>query len=301
MKFRLLTLFLTLGLMLNTSSYSQQQQQAPRRESNQLSGRGYRPGIDPNIDMYIRDWRDSMPQKSHGSIVERTILTRGNGDPLNPIIPGAVFKYTNRFSYATLDAWASTEPTTLKGEQEIMYIVSGNGVVKWGNKSSDLYTGICLLVPADCEFTITNKGDEPIKMYLVNEPIPEGFRPNEDILVRDENKIQVASTTGHWVHIVKYLFETQDGLGTLERVLTVALDPMTIAHPHSHGEGTEEVWTGLKGESIAFIGTQIRMQPEGIGYMVPPNNQTPHSNINAGSEQIKMFYFARYRDHEVRK
>lgn len=121
------------------------------------------------------------------------------------------------------------------------------------------------------------------------------------MLVRDEKTIPIDSTTGHWVHIVKYLFQTPDGLGTLERILTCAFDPMTIGDQHSHGEGVEEVWTAITGTSLAFMGRQLRKQPPGTGYMIPPDGKTTHSNLNPGDEQIKIFYFARYKDHEPRK
>jgi len=266
--------------------------------SQTLDGKPYRVGIDPNIDMFIGNWQESMPQKTHGSLIERAVLTKG--DPLNPPTKGAGLKYINRFTYATLDAHASTTPVTLKGEQEIFYITSGTGTITAGKKTSGLYEGICILMPANLEFSMTNTGDEPITMYLVSEPIPEGFRPNKDMLVKDENTLPVQSTTGHWCHIVKNFFETDAGLGTLERVLTVCFDPMTIGHPHSHGEGCEEVWTAVKGTSLAFIGKQIRNQPPGTAYMIPPDGNTPHANINNTNEQIKIFYFARYKDHDVR-
>lgn len=264
-----------------------------------LSGRAYTPGVDANIDMYIGSWKESMPKHTHGSLVERDILTKG--DPINPPTKGAVLKYINRFTYATLDAHASTTPTTLKSEQEIFYILSGKGVIKAGGKTAELYEGIAVLMPAELEFTMTNTDDEQMTMYLINEPIPEGFRPNENMLVKDENTTPVGSSTGHWCHIVKGLFSTQSGLGTLESVITVAFDPMTIGHPHSHAEGVEEVWTAIKGTSIAFLGKQIRMQSPGTAYMIPSDGNTPHANINESNKQIKMFYFARYRDHDVRK
>ena len=84
-------------------------------------------------------------------------------------------------------------------------------------------------------------------------------------------------------------------------MLTVSLDPMTIAHPHSHAPGCEEVWTMATGTSIAWIGKQIREQTVGTGYMIPPDGLTPHANINTTDTPIKIFYFARYKDHEVRK
>jgi len=264
-----------------------------------LDGSAYTPGKDPDIDMYLSSWKNSMPRHTHGSLVERDILTRGA--PLNPPRKGAVLKYINHFSFATLDAHDSTQPTTLKGQQEIIYINSGKGTIKSGKKTDDLHNGICLLIPANLEFTITNTSDEPLTMYLINEPIPKGFRPNKEILVRDENKQPITSTGGHWIHIVKGLFSTNDGLGTLESVITVAFDPMTIGHPHSHVEGCEEAWTQLDGTSLAFIGKQIRWQEPGMGYMIPPDGNTPHSNINISKQQVKMFYFARYREHEVRK
>ncbi len=264
-----------------------------------LDGNPYTPGKDPNIDMFIGSWKDSMPFHTHGSLVERNILTKG--DPIKPPTQGAVLKYINRFTHATLNAHASTQPTTLKGEQEVLYILSGKGTMKARQKTADLYPGIAVLVPTDCEFTMACTGDEPLTMYLISEPVPSGFRPNKDILVKDENATPISSTNGHWCHIVKGLFGTNDGLGTLESVITVALDPMTIAHPHSHVEGCEEVWTAINGESIAFLGKQIRLQSPGTGYMIPSDGNTPHANINTGKEQIKLFYFARYRDHEVRK
>jgi mannose-6-phosphate isomerase-like protein (cupin superfamily) len=263
-----------------------------------LDGRPYDPDRDPDIDMFIGNWRESMPRHTHGSLIERDILTQG--DNMNPPRKGAALEFVNRFVHATLDAGMQTQPTTLDGEQEIIYIISGEGMLCAPKKCHKLYANIAVLIPAGLEFTMKSTGDTPLTMYLINEPIPEGFRPNDDIVLRDENVMPVDSYDGHWAHIVKYLFETNDGLGTLERILTVSIDPMQIAHPHSHNEGTEEVWTGLRGTSVAWIGREIRMHGPGTAYMIPPDGNTAHANINNGTERITMFYFARYQDHEVR-
>ena len=264
-----------------------------------LDGSPYTPGKDPDIDLYMVNWKDSAPKKTYGALTEQAIFTKG--DPMKPPARGAVLKYSNRFSHAVLEPKATTGPATLKGEQEVYYILSGKGAIKTGKKNVDLYEGICILMPANLTFTMTNSGSEPLTMYLVNEPIPQGFRPNEDILVKDENTIPITSTNGHWCHIVKGLFSAADGFGTLEAVLTVSLDPMTISHPHSHDPGCEEVWTEISGTSIAFIGKQIRMQQVGTGYMIPPNGNTPHCNINTSDKPVKFFYYGRHKDHEVRK
>ena len=125
-----------------------------------LDGSPYTPGKDANIDLYFGSWIDSEPYTTHGTLVERDILTQG--DPLNPPAKGAVLLYVNRFTHATLDAGVRTEPVTLDGEQEILYILSGDGRMKARREMQDLYTGICILVPAGCEFSMENTGSETI-------------------------------------------------------------------------------------------------------------------------------------------
>ena len=98
-----------------------------------LDGKPYDPAVDPDIDMFMGNWKDSMPRHSHGSLIERDILTQG--DNMKPTSKGAVLKYTNRYVYATLEANAYTTPTTLKGEQEIFYFLSGKGTIKAGEKA----------------------------------------------------------------------------------------------------------------------------------------------------------------------
>ncbi|MFC1692010.1 cupin domain-containing protein [Candidatus Latescibacterota bacterium] len=264
-----------------------------------LDGSPYTPGKDANIDMFIGSWKDSMPRHSHGSLVERDILTKGNA--LNPTQKGAVLEYVNRFVYATLDTHAMTTPTTLDGEQEIFYIISGKGTISAGKETADLYSGIAVLMPAHLEFTMKNTGDVPLTMYLVSEPYPEGFRLNKEMLIVDENTRPIGNSQAHWVGITKGLFGTNDGLGTLQSILTCSFSPMTMFHPHSHAKGCEEVWTAVNGDIYAFLGKQIRLQPPGTAYMIPPDGKTPHANFNVSDNLLKMFYFARYSDRPVRK
>ena len=137
-----------------------------------------------------------------------------------------------------------------------------------GGQTAELYRNIAVLMPANLEFTLKNTGDQPLAMYVINEPTPPGFRPNSAMLVRDENKLPITSTTGLWGHIVKTLFVTADGLGTLQSVLTVTLDPLTIGKPHlvDHAD-IEEVWTALYGTSLAFVGNALAQADSGHGVL----------------------------------
>ena len=253
------------------------------------------------LDLYFSDWHSASPRTVRGALELRDIFTRGN--PQAPTQKGAVLRFINSYSYATLAPGASTKPARLDGQQEIYFIASGRGVASAGGHSDELSPNIAILVPANLEFTLKNTGDRPLTMYVINEPVPEGFRPNSAILVKDENKIPISSSDGHWAHIVKTLFVTDDGLGTLQSVLTVTIDPLTMGKPHlvDHDD-IEEVWSALDGTSLAFVGNQLRKQNPGMAFYHIPDNKTPHTNINQNEDsQVRFLYFARYHPHETRK
>jgi mannose-6-phosphate isomerase-like protein (cupin superfamily) len=253
------------------------------------------------IDLYFSDWHDATPRTVLGSLEERDIFTKG--DAANPTKKGAVLRYMNAFTYDTLAPQASTRPTKLDGQQQVYFVESGQGTMTAGGQTVDVYRNIAVLVPANLEFTIKSTGAQPLGMYVVNEPTPPGFRPNAALLVKDENKLPVTTTTSLWCHIVKPIFTTEDGLATLQSVLTVTLDPLTIGKPHlvDHTD-IEEVWTALYGTSLAFVSNSLRKQPPGMAFYHVPDNLTPHTNVNQNEDsQVKFFYFGRYHSHETRK
>jgi mannose-6-phosphate isomerase-like protein (cupin superfamily) len=255
------------------------------------------------IDLYFSDWHSSAPQMTRGSLEEHAIFTHGDG--IQPTQKGAVLRFLNSYNYATLAPNSSTRTTRLDGQQEIYFIASGHGTMTAGGTHADLYKNMAVLVPANLQFSLTNTSSEPLTMYIVNEPTPPGFRPNSAILVRDENALPITSTDEFWAHIVKTVFVTADGLATLQAVLTVTLDPLTISRPHLHlvdYTDTEEVWSALDGQSLAFVGNQLREQTPGMAFYHIPDDQTPHTNLNPSQDaQAKFFYFARYHPHEPRK
>lgn len=254
------------------------------------------------INYYFGDWHNAAPHTIRGSLVERDILTRGDG--LHPTHAGAVLRFINSYTYATLAPNASTAPTRLDDQQEIYFVESGRGTVTAGGQTADLFQNVAVLMPANLEFTIKSAGNQPLGMYVINEPTPPGFRPNANMLVRDENKLPI-STIGRWSNITKQLFVTADGLAALQSVLTVTYDPLTMGkpHPEPHEDTSdiEEVWTALYGDTLAMVGNQLREQTPGMALYHPPDNLTPHTNINASSvHQAKFLYFARYRSHKTR-
>jgi len=258
---------------------------------SRLDPKPFDPNVDPDIDMFISSWKESTARVSYGALLERDIFTPFEGDDsIHPAKRGAVLEYINRLTYATLQKQKSTIPTTLKDEQVIFYVDYGKGLISGGGKTFDLYEGVCALVPVGIEFTMSNTGEEPLKMFVFAEPVYEGFKPSREILVKDENTIPIGTTKSHWSHILRVLFYHDEALATLNGFCPVWFDPMTLGQPHSHGENTEEIWFVVRGEVILHLGKELRRLTPGMAYKIPPNGTTPHSNINVSDEQIKLFW-----------
>lgn len=247
------------------------------------------PEKDACIDLFMGNWRDSMPRSLFGSLVVRDILTRGEGDPLHPTRKGAVLTDFLNVSYATLYPHAVTVPSSLKSEQQVFYIISGKGTIRAGKQTSELRKGIGVFMPAGLEFTMTNTGGEPLTLYLVAEPLASGFVPKKEMAVRDKYR-QPAGMSVHWSNIDRGLFSKEDGLSTMLGIGPITLDAMTVAQPHSHEKGVEEVWLALDGEIMTLLGKQIRPLPVGSAYKVPADGITAHANINRTDLPVEIMW-----------
>ena len=256
---------------------------------------------DRRIDMFMGDWRDSLPRHVYGSLVLRDILTRG--DNYAPPQPGAILQAANYLAYGRLVPQDSTVPTTLDHEQNVFYVVGGSGEISAGGKTAALHKDVAIFVPANLEFVMKNNGNDDLRMYVISEPTPAGFVPGKQMLVADERQVEVRkpmyaspytlqNSSGHWAHVVRDLFSRTDGLATIGDIITVEINPLTMGEPHPHNPGQEEIWASIDGDSLAFLGTELRVQHPGMAYMIRPDRNMTHSNINAGDTPVKFLWFS---------
>ena len=126
-------------------------------------------------------------------------------------------------------------------------------------------------------------------MYRVVEPIPEGFTPKKEIVVTDEYTHPEAMTV-HWSNIDRGVLGQNDGTAVMGGFTAVKLDPMTMAQPHSHQKGVEEVWIALKGDITLLLGKHLFKFPVGSAYKVPENSICAHANINDSDKQVKLLH-----------
>lgn len=326
-------------LFLAPRAQSQTAPAAPGQTANAVNGIDSYPGPalikypprdteERRIDLFFGDWRESFPEFRHGSLVTRDILTKG--DNFQPPFRAEILQYAGGLYYASLAGHASTTPSTLEGYQEVYYVESGKGTISAGGITADIHKDIAILVPANLEFTMQNTGDEALKMYLIDDPTPPGFHPRPDLLVLDEEKAHVRTparvasyasgigvtvnpadlksadpyispgASGHWAHIVRELFSKKEGLATLSSVITVVINPMTMGEPHPHEPGHEEVWLSLEGTTLAMAGSELRPLRPGQAYMVRPDAEMTHSNINVSDTPAKFLYFVNQRPEQLK-
>ncbi|MFC1551635.1 cupin domain-containing protein, partial [Candidatus Latescibacterota bacterium] len=134
--------------------------------------------------------------------------------------------------------------------------------------------------------------DNPLTFYLVSEPTYEGFTPRTAITWHDEATSEYDVAGAHWCNANKFLIGRDDGQTTFQYVLDVRQFPYTMAQPHSHNAGFEEIWCTISGPGKTLLGKQLRDMPPGMAFKVPPDGKTPHAHINDSGETVRYFEFA---------
>jgi mannose-6-phosphate isomerase-like protein (cupin superfamily) len=255
-----------------------------------LDPRQFDPAVDPDIDMFVNQWSNSMPRLMYGHMIFRDILTRLEGkDALHPAKRGAVLIEQNAISYATIEPGAFAKGRAKQKEQQLFYVSGGTGKITSKDKSYELKEGIGFIITPEFDFEITVTGREQLTFYVVTEPLPANFNVNKDLVVK--NRFDgIKSTGAHWAHIGNGILSNKDGVANYSGISLITIDARTIPHPHSHNEGIEECWIMVKGETMLLLGKQLRRCPAGTVYKIPSTGLTAHTNINLGDEPVQMIH-----------
>jgi len=237
------------------------------------------PAVDPNVDLFINDYKNSQPRMIYGKLAVRDILTKLEGpDPQHPTKKGAVLTSITAISYATLAPGAISSGRMQAGERIVFYATGGTGQIIVNSKTADVHKGTGFTLTPDFDFKLTNTGQAPLTFYLRTEPVPANSVRNADLVVfqRFENDRRVGA---HWAHINN---------GGPAGLTVINIAPRTMPQPHSHPQ--EECWIMIEGETILSLGKQILHMTAGQAYKIPPTGITAHSNLNLGDETVEMIY-----------
>ena len=266
-----------------TSMYAQQrarnaQPQSTTRE-DALDPSPVDAATDPNIDMFVNDYRNSKPHMQYGSLAVRDILTKLEGpDPTHPTKRGAILTTISSVSYATLAPGATISGRGPKDDVQIFFAVAGEGKITVNSKSYDLKDGVGFTLTPDFDFKMSSTGKEPLAFYVREQPVPPNYKASPDIVV--VNRWELDRRIGaHWVHTCN---------GGPSGMTLCTIPPHTMPQPHSHPN--EEAWIMVKGETLLSLGKDLRKMEPGQAYRIPPTGVTAHSNLNMSDEPVEMIY-----------
>jgi len=281
---KLLVVCVLLSLL---STFASAQELYPFRA---LDPNPYDPAVDPDIDMFIGHWHNSMPRIMYGTMVFRDVLTELQGDdPLRPTKKCAVLVYQHAVSHATLDPGGKAVGSPPEGQQQVFYVTDGEGTIASGGKTHELKAGMGFITTPRFEVEIRCTSDTDLTFYVLTEKLPADFSANESLVVT--NRFNNRKGTGaHWAHIGNSIIGKKEGMANFSGMGLITMDARTIPHPHSHAEGIEEVWIMVKGTTMLQLGKQLRDCPAGTIYKVPANGMTPHTNINLSDEPVQMIH-----------
>ena len=288
---RIVGLFAIAICFAATSDYAQQagrqrggggaggQQQQPAFREDALDPSPVDPSVDPNIDMFVNDYRNAKPRTVDGSLVFRDILTRLDGaDPLHPVKKGAVLTDISVVSYATLAPGTSASGKAPQGMVQIFLATAGEGKLTVNSKSFDIKDGVGFTLTPDFDFKLTSTGKVPLGMYVRAQPLPATYKPSPDVVVVSRWDLD-RRVGAHWVHTCN---------GGPSGLTLCTIPPHTMPQPHSHP--AEEAWIMVKGETTLSLGKSLRPMLPGQAYRIPPTGITAHSNINWSDEPVEMIY-----------
>ena len=279
---RIVALSILVIWFATASGYAQQaprgaQQQSTFRE-DALDPTPVNPSVDPNVDLFVNDYRNAKPRTVYGSLVFRDILTRLEGDPIRPTRKGAVLSDIATVSYATLAPGATASGRAPKGDVQIFLATAGEGKITVNSKSYDVKDGVGFTLTPDFDFKLTSTGKTPLAFYVRAQPLPGNSKPSPDIVV--VNRFDLDRRVGaHWVHTCN---------GGPSGLMLCTIPPHSIPQPHSHAG--EEAWIMVKGETILSLGKKISRMGPGQAYRIPPTGLVAHTNINMGDEPVEMIY-----------
>jgi mannose-6-phosphate isomerase-like protein (cupin superfamily) len=268
-----------LAIVLGTPAVHAQTAAAPMAREDALDPSPVDPANDPDVPMFIGDYRDAPERIAYSALVFRDILTQlTTEEPLRPDSRGAVLQYMKAISRATLAPGATATGRAPSGDRQVFYTAGGSGTLTVNGRTHPIADGTGFTLTSDFDFTLTSTGKEPLEFYVRWETLPDNFALTGDVTLynRFDNNRQIGA---HWVHIC-------NGGPNGFNLCTIA--PRTMPHPHSHPG--EEVWIAVRGETVLTLGKHMTRMTPGQAYRIPPTGLTAHSNINLGDEPVEMLF-----------
>jgi quercetin dioxygenase-like cupin family protein len=86
------------------------------------------------------------------------------------LTPASVGSAQMTFGTAVFPPQATAPPHTHQAEEEIIYVVTGHGTIRFDGAPEPIRPGSCIFIPPQVEHQISVDSDEPMKIIYVFSP-----------------------------------------------------------------------------------------------------------------------------------
>jgi mannose-6-phosphate isomerase-like protein (cupin superfamily) len=172
-------------------------------------------------------------------------------------------KSIRRFGELTVDAHGTCQPVEYPREEELFFVLQGNGIIQYGDESHSLAQNDFTYVPPTVRHSFSNSSDEPLRLVLTTVRIPQEktLSAPAKLQVANLSEIHEQTVEGHPTSVQYKLMigphtAKRDRINAAYNVADFFLmdfAPAGTNFPHHH-EVAEEIYLVLDGEGQMAAG-----------------------------------------------
>ncbi|HUX96584.1 MAG TPA: cupin domain-containing protein [Bacteroidales bacterium] len=219
----------------------------------------------------------------------------GEGDDNSGIIRGV-----SRYGRLVIDPGGSSNPVKYDNEEQILFIMGGTGILRYGNENIPVTKNDFMHIPGGMKFSLSNPRDQSLSVILMGFKLKPGIcsKNTSGLMIAntDEVKFQTLPSHGPTTQFQLLMGTTESTRDRLEAACQVtSLFIMDFAsggtnNPHNH-RNEEEIYLILKGKGDIVAGkkddgSDMRYPSvEGDIYFYSPSTQIGFYSGNKEEEE----------------
>jgi mannose-6-phosphate isomerase-like protein (cupin superfamily) len=168
-----------------------------------------------------------------------------------------------RYGMLTVDPKAETRLVSYPAEEQIYYVLSGNGVLIYGGQRVPVKKDDYMYLPVGLEHGMANESEAPVNVLVMGFRIPKGVtvKPTPTLMMANSGEVPYVKVEGHGetVHFKLLMGTTaskRDKLAAASQMVSLFImdfEPGGTNIPHHH-EMAEEIYYILRGHGDMVAG-----------------------------------------------
>lgn len=182
----------------------------------------------------------------------------GEGDSVTGIVKGVA-----RYGELTIDPKGTCAEVTYPGEEQVYFLLEGNGVLHYGNKEYAVRKNDFMYLAPGVKRKVSNQSTMLLRLMVMGFKIPQGvlMSRSDELMVANTEEVEKQTVGGHPPSVLYQLLmgdrhSTRDKIAAghvLTSLFIMEFEPGGTNFPHHH-ETEEEIYLILDGEGEIVAG-----------------------------------------------